>query len=197
MGKTLTFVSTNRGKLAEVRELLRPYGVRVRWRRRSLQEPQADTLEEVVRSKLAATQDISGNVLVEDSGLFIDSLKGFPGVYSAHFLRIWGFGPILELLRARGRKAAFRAMAAVRWDGRVWVTSGEVTGHIARRPRGHGGFGYDPIFIPDGWTKTFAESPSAAKNTLSHRARAIRKIGERIERAGRSKRPARLRRRHL
>lgn len=192
MTATVTFVSTNRGKLAEVRELLRPYGVAVRWRRRTLPEPQADTLEEVVRAKLAATRDIPGTVLVEDSGLFIDSLNGFPGVYSAHFLRAWGFPPILELLRRRPRRAAFRAAAAIRHGTRTWVFLGEVTGTIARRPRGSAGFGYDPIFIPTGWKKTFAEVPQSAKNALSHRGRAVRQVGEKLRRLEqRSRTPAR------
>lgn len=183
MAATVTFVSTNRGKLAEVRELLHPYGLRVRWRRRKLPEPQADTLEEVVRAKLAATRDIPGIVLVEDSGLFIDSLAGFPGVYSAHFLRAWGFGPILELLRTRNRKASFRAAAAIRVGGKSWVFTGEVHGSIARRARGRGGFGYDPIFVPAGWKKTFAQVPRSDKNTLSHRAVAIRQVGRKLARS--------------
>jgi XTP/dITP diphosphohydrolase len=180
---TITFVSTNRGKLAEVREVLKPYGVRVRWRSRTLPEPQVDTLEEVVRSKLSAVHDVPGPVLVEDSGLFIDSLNGFPGVYSAHFLRLWGFGPILELLKQRNRAASFRAVVGLRSGSRTTLFEGEVRGSIARRPRGNGGFGYDPIFVPAGWTKTFAQVPPSAKNELSHRARAFRQVGERLRRA--------------
>ena len=185
MAATVTFVSTNRGKLAEVREILRPYGIGVRWRRRTLPEPQAPTLEEVVRAKLAATRDIQGTVLVEDSGLFIESLSGFPGVYSAHFLRIWGFRPILELLRTRRRDAAFRAAVGVRKGGKAWLFTGEVRGTIAMAPKGRGGFGYDPIFVPRGWSKTFAEVPLASKNKLSHRGRALRKAGARLYRAPR------------
>lgn len=180
MPAPLTFVSTNRGKLAEVRHVLREYGVPVRWLRRTLPEPQADTLEEVVRSKLAAVRDVRGPVLVEDSGLFIDSLNGFPGVYSAHFLRAWGFPPILELLRTRDRSAAFRAVAGLRLGSRMILFTGEVRGSIARRPRGEGGFGYDPIFVPSGWTKTFAQVPRAAKNELSHRGKALRQVGEHL-----------------
>ncbi len=183
MATTLTFVSTNRGKLAEVRELLRPYGVRVKWRSRTLPEPQAETLEEVVRSKLAAVRDVPGPVLVEDSGLFIDSLNGFPGVYSAHFLHTWGFGPILELLRKRNRRASFRTVAGLRSGSRTWMFVGEVRGSIASRPRGSAGFGYDPIFVPSGWTQTFAQLSPNVKNELSHRGRALRKLGEKLRRA--------------
>jgi len=174
----LTFVSTNPGKFREVQSLLARFGVRTRWRRRTLPEPQADTLEEVVRSKLDAVRDIPGYVLVEDSGLFIPSLNGFPGVYSAHFLKTWKFGPTLELLERRDRAAYFRTVAGLQRGRRRWTFVGEVVGSIAARPRGRNGFGYDPIFIPEGERRTFAELPTDQKNALSHRARAVVQVGE-------------------
>lgn len=174
----VTFVSTNPGKFREVRDLLAPFEVRTLWRRRTLPEPQAESLEEVVRAKLDAVQDLPGYVLVEDSGLFIPSLEGFPGVYSAHFLKIWKFGPILELLRHRDRRAYFRTVAGLGRGRRRWAFVGEVEGTIARTPRGSQGFGYDPIFVPKGSTRTFAQIPREEKNQLSHRARAVRQVGE-------------------
>jgi XTP/dITP diphosphohydrolase len=176
----LTFVSTNPAKFREVRNVLRPYGVRARWKRRELPEPQADDLHEVVASKLDAVRDIHGYVLVEDSGLFIPSLRGFPGVYSAHILRIWRFGPIFELLRSRRRTAEFRTVAGLQKGRLRWTFEGKVTGSIAPRAAGRGGFGYDPIFIPDGWDRTFAEGTAAQKNAISHRARAVRQVGEKL-----------------
>jgi XTP/dITP diphosphohydrolase len=177
-GPTLTFVSRNPGKAREVREVLAPYGVRVRWRRRELPEPQADSLREVVRAKLRAVEGWPGDVLVEDSGLFVPSLGGFPGIYSAHFLKLWGFPPLLELLRRRPRAAYFETVAGLRHDGRLHLFSGRVDGAIAQRPRGSGGFGYDPVFVPRGSRRTFAELTLAEKNATSHRARAVRKVGE-------------------
>jgi len=174
----VTFVSSNAGKWPEVRELLAGCGVRARWARRVLPEPQAETLEEVVRSKLDAVGGISGYVLVEDSGLFIPSLGGFPGVYSAHFLKLWGFGPVYELLRHRDRAAHFRTVAGLRKGNRHWMFPGEVHGRIAPRPAGTNGFGYDPIFIPTGWRRTFAQASSDEKNAVSHRSHAIRAAGE-------------------
>jgi XTP/dITP diphosphohydrolase len=174
----IRFVSRNPGKVREVRNVLRPFGLRVRWVRRDLPEPQADSLEEVVVAKLEAVRDLPGYVLVEDSGLFIPSLHGFPGVYSAHFLGTWGFGPILELLRRRSRRAYFRTVAGLRRGSRTWTFVGEVRGEIAPRARGRGGFGYDPIFIPEGWNRTFAQVPDSEKDAISHRARAVRKVGE-------------------
>ncbi len=176
----LTFVSTNPGKAREIAAVLEPFGVRVKWYRRELPEPQAATLEEVVAAKLDAVRDISGRVLVEDSGLFIPSLRGFPGVYSAHFLRIWKFGPIFELLESRPRRAYFRTVAGLQEGRRRAMFVGEVRGSISDRARGRHGFGYDPIFIPDGWDRTFGEAPAEAKNGISHRARAVRKVGAAI-----------------
>lgn len=187
----VTFVSTNPDKFREVREVLRPYGLRVRWKRRALPEPQADDLESVVAAKLDAVRDIPGYVLVEDSGLFIPSLQGFPGVYSAHFLRIWRFGPIFELLRDRRRNARFRTVAGLQHGRRRWTFEGTVDGAIARRPAGRGGFGFDPIFVPRGWDRTFAQGSESEKNAISHRARAVRQVGEKLGSRPRPTSPAR------
>ncbi len=176
----VTFVSTNPGKSREVAAILAPYGLRVRWKRRTLPEPQAEELETVVATKLDAVRDLRGYVLVEDSGLFIPSLGGFPGVYSAHFLKIWKFGPILELLRSRPRAAYFRSAVGLQRGRKRWTFAGEVVGAIAERPAGSGGFGYDPIFVPHGWSRTFAEGTADEKNAISHRGRAVRQVGAAI-----------------
>ncbi len=193
---TVTFVSTNSGKYREVRALLRPFGIQVRWKRRKLPEPQTANIEEVVRSKLNAVRDVAGWVLVEDSGLFIPSLNGFPGVYSAHILDIWGFGPLFELLKRRPRAASFRAVAGLRLGRRIWLFPGEVRGKIAPRAAGRNGFGYDPIFVPEGRTRTFAQIPVAEKNELSHRSQALRAAGQllaSLDARGRTRRPRRKR----
>jgi len=174
----VAFVTTNPGKFREARTILRPFGVRLRWVRRELNEPQSDDLGTVARSKALGVRGLRGAVLVEDSGLFIPSLAGFPGVYSAHFLRIWGFRPILQLLRSRPRPAFYRSVAAVRMRGRCRTFVGEVHGRIASRPVGENGFGYDPIFIPDGYRETFGQLPSEVKDTISHRARSMAKVGK-------------------
>jgi XTP/dITP diphosphohydrolase len=173
----VTFVSTNPGKYREVRDVLRPYGVRVRWTRRALPEPQAENLLQVVEAKLDAVRDLRGYVLVEDSGLFVPSLGGFPGVYSAHFLKLWRFRPLLELLEHRDRRAYFQTVAGLQNGRHRWTFVGEVRGAIATRPAGKNGFGYDPIFVPRGSDRTFAQLPEEAKNAISHRARAVHKVG--------------------
>jgi XTP/dITP diphosphohydrolase len=173
----LTFVSTNGGKFQEVRSILAEYGVVVRWSRRELPEIQADSLESVVEAKLKAAAVGGPRVLVEDSGLFIPALGGFPGVYSAYALHTIGLGGVLQLLRGRPRGAVFRTVAGLSLGSRRWTRTGEVRGRIAKRPKGIHGFGYDPIFVADGETRTFGQLEPAEKNRLSHRARAIHRIG--------------------
>ncbi len=173
----LTFVSTNVGKYREVKGLLAEFGIRTRWSDRALPEIQADRLETVVRAKLRGVQDLSGYVLVEDSGLFIPALRGFPGVYSAYAYRTMGTGGVLRLLGSQPRTAVFRTVAGLTNGSHKWLFAGQCAGQIGVRPRGRNGFGFDPIFVPRGQPRTFAEMTRDAKNRYSHRARAIRKVG--------------------
>jgi len=170
----LAFVTTNAGKFREARAILRQSGFELRWIRRVLPEIQAESLANVVLAKLDAVDDLGGTVLVEDSGLFVESLGGFPGVYSAPIHRMWGFDPILELLRRRPREAVFRTVAGIRRGRRRSLFHGQCRGVVVSRPRGTGGFGFDPIFQPDGFRKTFAEMTPQEKNDISHRAKALK-----------------------
>jgi XTP/dITP diphosphohydrolase len=176
----VAFVTSNRGKFLEVRSALRPYGIRVRWSRRTLPEPQADTLEEVVAAKLAAAGPSRPAVMVEDSGLFIEALHGFPGVYSSYVYRTIGPSGVLALLRGRSRRATFRTVAGLRRGREIILAVGETAGTISTGLRGSGGFGYDPIFVPEGHRATYAELTLEEKNELSHRGRAMRALAERL-----------------
>jgi XTP/dITP diphosphohydrolase len=178
----LQFVSSNAHKYQEARTVLGDLGLRVRWVRRELPEPQADDLATVVRAKLRAVQGLPGTVLVEDSGLMLRGLGGFPGVYSSYTLRTIGLEGILRLLRGRPRAAVFRTVAGVGKGRASWLFTGEVRGTIVARPRGSGGFGYDPIFSAEGSRRTFAELSAAEKNALSHRGRALRRAGRALVR---------------
>ena len=113
-------------------------------------------------------------MLVEDSGLFIEALGGFPGVYSAYVLRTLGPSRLLRLLGVRERRAHFVTVFGYAPSrGRVQLFRGEVHGRLADRPRGRHGFGFDPIFVPDGLDRTFAEMELAEKDRRSHRGRAL------------------------
>jgi XTP/dITP diphosphohydrolase len=136
----------------------------------------------------AVSKRVPGLVVADDSGLEVDALGGAPGIYSARYA-----GPaasdkekIEKLLEELGRvgapkdagRARFRCMLALARKGEVLgMFEGVVEGQIADRPRGSHGFGYDPIFIPNGFQRTFGELEPAEKNQLSHRARALEKLG--------------------
>jgi XTP/dITP diphosphohydrolase len=176
----VTFVTSNSDKVAEVRRVFANYGIGVRWSRRELPEPQADRLETVVLAKLAAAARPGRGIVVEDSGLFLDALQGFPGVYSRFVYDTVGLGGVLRLLQGRSRGATFRTVAGYRRGRSTVLGRGEVRGTIARRPTGTNGFGYDPIFIPRGDRRTFAEMSGAEKDHHSHRGRAMRALARQI-----------------
>jgi XTP/dITP diphosphohydrolase len=167
------FVTSNSAKLSEVEAYLGAAGIPVQAVLRRLPEPQADELEPVVQAKLEATRDLRGTVLVEDSGLFVDALKGFPGPYSSYAYRTLGLGGLLLLLHDRPRTARFRTVVGLRHDGRSALLAGEVEGTIAAAPRGTNGFAFDPLFEPGAGPRTFAEMSLEEKNAHSHRARAL------------------------
>ncbi len=124
-------------------------------------------------------------VLAEDSGLEVEALGGAPGVYSARYSGTpvnYTRNNVLLLERLSGitnRRARFVDIAVVRLlDGREYIREGVLTGRIATAPCGENGFGYDPLFIPDGYDRTLAELGEEVKNQISHRARAITPITE-------------------
>ena len=121
----------------------------------------------------------------DDTGLEVDALGGAPGVYSARYAGGAGHDSeanmkklLAELGNNNNRKARFRTIIALIIDGRVRTFEGIVNGEIIREKRGGEGFGYDPIFQPEGYDKTFAELGTGIKNQISHRARAVKKLVE-------------------
>lgn len=172
----IAFVTTNPGKFREVSEKLAPVGVRLRWMNLAYPEIQADRLDDVVSYAAGILERrVRGEFLVDDSGLFVTALGGFPGVYSSYVYRTVGCEGVLSLLRGRRTRAArFESVILLGARGRrSRVFRGVCRGSIPQRARGVGGFGFDPIFIPDSARKTFAEMTLAEKNAISHRARAV------------------------
>ncbi|MBN1538508.1 MAG: XTP/dITP diphosphatase [Candidatus Thermoplasmatota archaeon] len=169
----------NTGKLKEIGRWLQPLGVEVRLMERTFLEAQADSLEEVILTGMEVMEkegDIEGPFIKDDSGLFIDALGGFPGVYSAYVQRTIGNKGILDLMGDRNdRGATFRTVIGLYQPGEgITLLRGECPGAISFEERGKQGFGYDPIFIPRGEERTFAEMSVDEKNSLSHRIRAIK-----------------------
>lgn len=176
----IRFVTTNEGKYREVSRKLSEAGFDCEMLAIDYPETQCDTLEEVIRSSLALLSDkVEGDFLIDDSGLFIASLDGFPGVYSSYIFRTIGSDGVLRLLQGvEDRTAEFKCCFGLHLKGRNELLVGAVQGTITHEKRGEGGFGYDPIFVPVGGTKTFAEIPTEEKNKLSHRGKALEKLLE-------------------
>ena len=149
-------------------------------------EIQADTIEEVVEFALNyLSERIDENFIIDDSGLFIHSLNDFPGVYSAYVFRTLGNKGILKLMEDKeDRRATSKTVIGVRIQGQNFKFVGICHGEIATEPRGDNGFGYDPIFIPEGYEKTFAEMSTEEKNRVSHRGKALRKVASFVEKFG-------------
>jgi XTP/dITP diphosphohydrolase len=179
--KSLHFVSSNRNKYLEIQShLQQKYGVVVEFSNQRLIEIQSDSIKEIaVEKSKSAFALISKPVIVEDDGLFIDELGGFPGQYSSFVYKTIGNNGIIKLLRtSMNRFASFKA-TFVFCDGKNSQTfEDEIKGKISSRIT-EGGWGYDPIFIPDGSDFTFGQLHiQNRKNDFSHRVKALDKFAK-------------------
>ena len=185
----LVFATNNKHKLDEVRKITSRHPVEIV----SLAEincfddiPEtADTLEGNALQKAHYIQEKFGlNCFADDTGLEVEALNNAPGVYSARYA-----GPghdseanmkklLHEMEGKENRKARFRTVIASVWNGKTYTFDGIVNGIITTTKRGENGFGYDPIFIPEGYEQTFAELGNDIKNQISHRAKAVEKLDE-------------------
>ena len=191
-GEELVIASHNPGKLAEFAVLLRPFGVRtVGAAALGLPEPEETglTFEANAVLKARAAAEASGRLaLADDSGLVVPALGGAPGIYSARWAgQTKNFRIAMERVERElgasnspgDRRAHFVAvLALVAPDGEVATFRGEAHGHLTWPPRGDRGFGYDPMFVPDGYEATFGEIGPELKHRISHRARAFAKLVE-------------------
>ncbi|WP_318308892.1 non-canonical purine NTP diphosphatase [Flagellimonas crocea] len=182
----LVFATHNDHKLEEVRQLL-PKSITLL----SLNDIQCfdeipetgATIEENAKIKADfVTKTYGLDCFSDDTGLLVDTLNGAPGVYSARYAGEQKKAPdnmaklLADLGQSTDRSAHFKTVVHLNLKGESYVFNGVVKGEITTEPHGEGGFGYDPIFKPDGYYNTFGELPSETKNTISHRARAIQKL---------------------
>jgi XTP/dITP diphosphohydrolase len=169
----VTFVSTNKNKFLEAEAILAPFGISVEFVKATLAELQSDSLEEIAREKARNAFALVGRpAIVEDDGLFIDSLKGFPGQYSSFVFQTIGNGGILKLLdKSNDRSAHFRSIIAYHDGSVVSIFEGLISGRIADTVS-DGGWGYDPIFIPEGSALTFGQLKEE-KSRFSHRRKGL------------------------
>ncbi|TYL88939.1 RdgB/HAM1 family non-canonical purine NTP pyrophosphatase [Bradyrhizobium rifense] len=197
----LVIATHNPGKLAEMKELLAPHGIEVvSAGELSLPEPEEtgnDFRSNAAIKAVAAAQATKLPAFADDSGIVVDALDGAPGIFSARWAGpskdfAAAMAQIERLLQERGaitpdkRKAHFVSALCVAWpDGHLEEVEARVDGTLVWPPRGTAGFGYDPMFLPDGYDRTFGEMTSIEKHGLpplglglSHRARAFVKLAE-------------------
>lgn len=192
--------TANPGKLAEIAEILATVdldvGIEVVPRPQDVSDVVEDApdLEGNARLKAVAIRDATGEAaLADDTGLEVDALGGSPGVRSARFAgddaddganvaKLLADLESIGALAVEERRARFRTVILVVWpDGSELMTQGVVEGSIAETPRGAGGFGYDPVFVPDESDgRTFAQMSADEKNAISHRGRALRALARRL-----------------
>lgn len=183
--KEVVLATHNQGKVRELQAMLAPFGVKVLSADDlHLSEPEETGETFVANAKLKAESaafEAKMPALADDSGLCVHALGNRPGIYSARYNepKKNGFAYAMDCLNkelgdAADRSAHFACAIAIAWpDGHTETFEGRVNGTLSKTPRGSDGFGYDPMFIPDGYDKTFAELPAEVKNTISHRADAL------------------------
>ena len=172
------FITSNRHKVEEIKRMTT---LPIKQNQLSYPEIQADTLEAVAEYGIKfCYAHMEAPCFLEDSGLFIDALSGFPGVYSQYVFKTIGCQGILRLLNEK-REAHFKSVIAYCDDHGIALFSGEIRGMIAKTEKGKKGFGFDPIFIPEGEKKTFAQMDTEEKNLYSHRGKAFKTFIKYIE----------------
>ena len=184
----IVFASHNRGKIAEITEMLSPLNIQV-ISALDINLPEVDetgvTFEENAALKALSGASIAGvPCLADDSGLCVNALNGRPGVYSARYAPNRDFNKAMDMLLdeiaqtgSSDRSAYFACVLVLGFpDGTYQRFEGRCNGVIAESKSGAGGFGFDPVFIPDGYDKTFAELGAEVKNKISHRGNALQKF---------------------
>jgi XTP/dITP diphosphohydrolase len=167
----LYFITSNPHKYAEIQKMTH---ITIEQNPMGYPEIQADTLEAVAEFGIDfCYAQVKTPCFIEDSGLFIDALSGFPGVYSSYVYTTIGCDGILKLV-SHDRKAYFKSVIAYKDRSGTAMFTGVVPGTIAPHKKGGKGFGFDPIFIPEGEPETFAQMSTEQKNLYSHRGKAFK-----------------------
>jgi XTP/dITP diphosphohydrolase len=178
----LYFATTNEGKLKEAKEIL---GVEIEGTPLQIDEVQSLNFEEVASKKaMAYFERLNLPVFVDDASLAFNALNGLPGTYMGDFLKAVGNEGLIEFLANKSDRSAVArsTISYVNEKGEVQTFVGEIEGEITTEPRGTNGFGWDPIFIPKGFDKTFAEMSAEEKNQCSMRMIALIKFKEWLDR---------------
>jgi len=182
----LIFATNNPHKLKEIQDLI-PAGIEIKnladiGFTEDIPETAATIEANASEKAFYIYNKYHTNCFADDTGLEIEALRGRPGVYSARYAgESCNFDDninkvLSEMQGVSNRRASFRTVISLIIDGKEKQFEGRVDGIILIERRGHGGFGYDPVFLPDGFNKTFSEMPLRLKNSISHRGRAVQKL---------------------
>ena len=198
--------TSNPGKVKEINAILAPYGIRVKLPEEKVEVEEKGTtfLENAYLKAKAYWERFRLPTVADDSGLVVEALGGYPGIYSSRFYSIdfggieEGYTPdeanirkVLRLLEGKeNRRAKFVACALFYDGGEGLFAFGECKGEITLKPEGGGGFGYDPVFRPDGYEVTMAQLSAEEKNRISHRGKAFRRLARLIRRVYREPSPS-------
>ena len=189
--ETIIAASRNQHKIVEIEAITKKYGMNIISRDEAgipkiEIEEDGETFEENSLKKAEEIMKMCGKITIaDDSGLMVEYLHGAPGVYSARFAGEDGNDKknndkllaLLEGVPYKERKGKFVSVITMVFpNGETLVARGECEGHILTEPEGENGFGYDPLFVPDGYQRTFAQLTAEEKNSISHRAKALEEL---------------------
>ena len=178
----LFFVTHNEAKYEEAKQVGLEYNLEIGWLNLEYEENQEDDIEEIAlnscKNLLKVNQKMkTKDFFLEDAGLFIDTLNGFPGPYSAYVFQTIANEGILDLMKKEtNRKAYFKSVVALHHKGEISLYQGITEGEIIYEKKGEKGFGFDPIFRPNSSNQTFAEMSLKTKNLYSHRQKSLREL---------------------
>lgn len=177
--KRIIFATTNEGKLKEAREILK---LEVEGLELKVDEVQTlDPVECVEKKAEAAYKIVQRPILVEDTSLFFEALNGLPGVFIDYFMKTLDNNGLTKLLSTFDNRKAKAQASVCYFDGKQKIIAvGIIEGEISNEPRGSNGFGWDPIFIPNGHDKTFAELENDVKNKISMRKIAFEELHKKL-----------------
>lgn len=190
----LVLATNNQHKVSEIRKILPKSFELLTLNEAGLEADLPETTGSIAGNaaqKAISVWKLAGcDCIADDSGLEVDALGGKPGVDSAHFAGLprnddRNIVFLLDQMEGiQNRKANFKTVIALVKEGNVHLFEGKVNGVITNSRRGTGGFGYDPVFIPEGFDKTFAELPEEIKNSISHRANALKELHDFLKGGG-------------
>ncbi|NPD87252.1 MAG: RdgB/HAM1 family non-canonical purine NTP pyrophosphatase [Asgard group archaeon] len=178
----LFFVTHNKAKYKEAKQIGLEYNIDINWINLEYEENQEDEIEKIAlyscNTLIKENPEIkTKNFFLEDAGLFIDALNGFPGPYSSYaFQKISNEGILTLMKNKENRKARFKSVAALFYEGEITLHYGVTEGEIVYEAKGEEGFGFDPIFRPISSDLTFAEMSLKTKNLYSHRQKSLREL---------------------